>query len=499
MEQELIKYRDHLEELVKEREASLQESELRFKTIFNDSNDGLLLADPQTKRFLMWNKSICQMLRYSEEEIKGLGVNDIHPKNALPDAIAAFEGQARGELKFASGLAVKRKDGSIFYADINASSLILNGKKYLLGSFRDITERKIAEENLKVSEESYRAIFESANDAIVIRNIYTYEVLDANNRACGMFCYPKEEIIGSALESIITDSAQYTLKKIKQIFYDIGIGRGPQIFEWLIQDKIGRQFWAELSVKRAIIKGKYCLLSIMRDITERKHATEIKNNFMNTVSHELRTPLGIIEEGIALVLEGKVGVISEEQKNTLGMAKNSVDRLERLINQVLDFQKLDAGRMEFKFEENDINKVVKEIYQEMIALTKKKGLEFILKLDESLPRIKFDKDQIIEVVTNLVNNAIKFTEKGSVTITTSRQDNAIQVSVEDTGRGIKEEDLSKLFQRFAQLERKPGGTGLGLAISKGIIDAHKGRIWVESHFGEGAKFYFILPIMERRK
>ena len=119
-------------------------------------------------------------------------------------------------------------------------------------------------------------------------------------------------------------------------------------------------------------------------------------------------------------------------------------------------------------------------------------------LDKNLPRIKYDHDKIIQVLTNLANNAIKFTEKGGITITTGKRDNIIQVTVKDTGPGIKEEDMPKLFQQFVQLQRKMGGTGLGLSICKQIIEAHRGKIWAESEFGNGATFHFILPIKERR-
>ena len=125
-------------------------------------------------------------------------------------------------------------------------------------------------------------------------------------------------------------------------------------------------------------------------------------------------------------------------------------------------------------------------------------MSFILKLDEGLPRVKFDKDKIIQVLTNLVNNAIKFTEKGDITITSSQGNNFVRVSVKDTGPGIKAEDLPRLFRRFSQLGRKPGGTGLGLAISKEIIEMHRGKIGAESELDKGTTFHFILPVKERR-
>ncbi|MFA5143840.1 MAG: PAS domain S-box protein [Candidatus Omnitrophota bacterium] len=229
-----------------------------------------------------------------------------------------------------------------------------------------------------------------------------------------------------------------------------------------------------------------------------KTSSEIKSNFAGMVSHELRTPLAAIKEGVSLILDKILGDINAEQQKYLGITKKNVDRLDRLINGVLDFQTLESGKMKFKMGENDINEVVKEIRQTMLPVVEKKNLDFMCKLDKDLPRVTFDRDKIIQVLTNLVNNALKFTDKGSITITTDRRDNCIQVTVNDTGPGIKKEDIPKLFQQFTQLQRKVGGAGLGLSICKQIIEAHKGKIWAESEFGKGAVFHFILPIKERR-
>lgn len=478
-------------------EEALGESESKFKTLFNDSRDGIILADIESKQFIMCNKSVCKMLGYTEGEMIRLSVNDIHPAEDLPRIIETFESQARGEIRLAVDLPVKRKDGTVFYAEVNTTLIILKGKRYLMGSFRDVSERKRAEEMLRSSEDSYRAIFESANDAIIIRDINTYEITNANNRAYEMFCYPPGEMTGLGLEAVSVKSAQYSIEKLRQNFKNAADDR-PQVFEWHALDKFARGFWVEINVRRAVIGGKYRLLSVVRDITERKQLLEQKDSFVNMVSHELRTPLGAIKEAVALVSEGRVGPLGEKQKDVIEVAKRNVDRLARLIDDVLDLQRIDAGRMELRLKENDLNEAIKEVYRTMISLAAKKGLVFTVKLDENIPLIKFDRDKIAEVLINLVNNAIKFTEKGGIVITSSRGQNFIQVSVADTGPGVKEEDMPKLFQRFAQLTRSPGGTGLGLAISKEIIEAHRGKIGAESEFGKGATFHFILPIKERR-
>lgn len=258
-----------------------------------------------------------------------------------------------------------------------------------------------------------------------------------------------------------------------------------------------------------LYEGKKAVMEIFVDITDRKAAEEMvkralkaKTVFTSMVSHELRTPLTAIKEGVSIVLEGEAGEINAEQKTFLDIAKRNVDRLSRLINEVLDFQKLEAGKMPLKKEEHDINEAIKEVYETMFSLAQAKGLKFTVKNGDNLPKIKFDRDKIIQVLNNLVSNAIKFTEKGSVTIATALGENFIHVSVQDTGLGIRLEDVPRLFREFEQLEagpdRKTGGTGLGLIISKEIIEGHNGKIWAQSKIGEGSIFHFILPIAERR-
>ncbi len=229
----------------------------------------------------------------------------------------------------------------------------------------------------------------------------------------------------------------------------------------------------------------------------------MKDDFVSTISHELRTPLTAIKEGISIVSDGSAGSINDDQKEFLGIAKRNVDRLARLINEILDFQKIESGRMFYNIAENDIAMIGKEVQESMVPLALAKGLKLDLNLAQDLPKIRFDRDKITQVLTNLVNNAIKFTESGGILISINPGNNIIKVSVKDTGHGMKQEDIARLFQKFIQLEelsdRKTGGTGLGLAISKDIIDAHGGKIWAESEVGKGSVFNFILPIEERRK
>jgi signal transduction histidine kinase len=259
-----------------------------------------------------------------------------------------------------------------------------------------------------------------------------------------------------------------------------------------------------------LVKGKsieHTLVRIIRYAIERKkveeklkQAIETKSQFMSVVSHELRVPLASIKESIAIVSDGLAGKITKEQRNCLDIARRNIDRLNKLIGDLLDLHKLEAGKMNFEIQDNNANEIAKEVYDTMLPSTKGKGIDLILELDGSLPMVRFDKDKITQLLSNLVNNAIKFTKEGHIAITTSKREDTIQVSVSDTGCGIKKEDLPRLFHEFEQLEtngvEKTRGTGLGLAISKEIITRHNGEIWAESEVGKGSTFFFTLPMQE---
>ncbi len=233
-----------------------------------------------------------------------------------------------------------------------------------------------------------------------------------------------------------------------------------------------------------------------------REQAEVKSQFVSTVSHELRTPLTTMKEGVSIVLDGIAGEINNKQKHFLDIIRRNIDRLARFLNDVLDFQKLEAGKMEVDMRSNNMNEVVEEVVETMSSLANEKGLDLIAKLDETMPAVDFDKDRIIQVLINLVGNAIKFTDTGNITIATAKADDTVRISVHDTGPGIKKENLPRLFHEFEQLsdtnERKTGGSGLGLAISRRIIEEHNGKIWAESESGKGATFYFELPVQEKK-
>jgi signal transduction histidine kinase len=247
-------------------------------------------------------------------------------------------------------------------------------------------------------------------------------------------------------------------------------------------------------------------LTIKAELTNEKLKAmyEIQREFTSTVSHELRTPLASIKTAIDLVVKKTLGKINPEQEEVLGRAKKNVDRLKRLIDDILDLTKMESGKLKMNFMKNDVHQTIKDVVEAQKDFAQSRGLYIKMILDNHVTPISFDSDRITQVLNNLIGNAIKFTKQGGITVKTVNrfEGEFVLISVIDTGKGIAEENLNRLFQKFHQIEsaheNEEGGTGLGLAISKEIIELHGGRIWVESQLDRGTSFHFTLPIQEQK-
>lgn len=222
----------------------------------------------------------------------------------------------------------------------------------------------------------------------------------------------------------------------------------------------------------------------------------LKNHFVSIVSHELRTPLTSIKGSIGLILSGATGNASSETKEFLDVCYRNTDRLIRLINDLLDIQKIDAGKFQLNREETDLVKIV----DESIASLRPFAQEHHVVLRKESPEkmvVCADRDRVSQVLCNLISNGIKFSEGGEVITTVRDNDRETEVTVTDTGIGIPADKFEKIFEKFEQLEstavNHKKGTGLGLSICKAIINEHNGKIWVESQMGKGSTFHFTLP------
>lgn len=274
---------------------------------------------------------------------------------------------------------------------------------------------------------------------------------------------------------------------------------------------------AELAKANELLKAEIAeRVKVQRALQQAKEVAEVanhaKSDFLSMVSHELRTPLTSVL-GFAKIIKRKLNntifpeITTEDKKiqkaiqqvgDNIDIIVSEGERLTTLINDVLDLAKLEAGKIEWKSEPISVTQIIEQATAATSALFEAKRLTLIQDLEEDLPKIVGDHDRLLQVVINLISNAIKFTEKGSVTCRVRRTDNSIQVSIIDSGIGIAETDQAKVFEQFKQigdtLTDKPKGTGLGLPICKQIVEHQGGKIWVESELGKGSNFSFTLPI-----
>jgi signal transduction histidine kinase len=244
------------------------------------------------------------------------------------------------------------------------------------------------------------------------------------------------------------------------------------------------------------------VVKLLRDVTTERLLEQVRAEFISFVTHELRTPLTSLSGFLSLVLGGHAGELTDAQRRHLKAARRQGERLGRLVNNLLDVSAIEAGRLELQLSHFDMVTAIAEAIEMLRPQARRKRLDLrVMPTDEPL-FVVADRERIIQVLTNLVGNAIKYTSAGGrATVTASATDEGALVEVADTGRGIGPEDLPRIFDKFSRV-RSPGaraveGSGLGLAISKGIVEAHGGRIWAESAAGEGSRFFLTIPPQER--
>lgn len=475
------------------------------KTFLESIGDGVLAID-RSFRVLLWNKKASEMTGWTAGEVLGKSLLEVISFIDINDRIERFDfirrAMATGETQYLGDdvLLIGKGGKTLSIGDSAAPIFGVEGSvRGVILVFRDITEQKKAYEVSQL----LAAIVDSSEDAIFSKTMEGI-ITSWNKGAERLYGYRAEEMIGHSVNVLIP---QHLLEEYESLMAKVRTRVPVTLHETVRRRKDGTLVDVSLTISSVRSqKGKVIGASIIaRDITTRKQYEEklketvkIKSEFTAMVSHELRTPLTVMMLGLDAVFSDWAGPLTPDQKDLLKNVKRNTDRLGRLIDNVLDYQKLEAGRMEIRLQECDLNTLIEDIVEDFTLLAKNKGLTLSCRLDRRPFKIVCDKDKVHQVLVNLLNNAVKFSERGGLTVETVLQDKEIHISVQDQGMGIKEEDLPKLFQQFSQIitekGRKVGGTGLGLAICKKIAELHRGRIEVRSVHGKGTTFILILPI-----
>ena len=377
--------------------------------------------------------------------------------------------------------------------------------------------------NLQKTALRYKTIFESVIDGFCVIDVEG-KFIEVSKSFCAMTGHDEQELLNKRLSDLEADSSR---QNIEACFKDVLTG-APVCYELKYRRKDNTFVDFETSIQN--LRGEDMLVVFFHDITERKRSegqlaqyrlhleqmvaartqeleaanhdlkrlNQVKSDFVSMVSHELRTPLTPIREAMSLMYDGIAGEVSEKQRHFLEIGLRNIDRLARLINDLLDISRIEAGRLDLVVEPFDITEVVKNVANTFGPLAEKKGLKIDLG-DCVVPvLVNADKDKTLQVFDNIIGNAIKFTEQGLITIRVKIKPAFAECSVADTGKGVSSENLGRLFNKFEQFNRSAAdgekGTGLGLSISKGIIEAQGGRIWAQSVLDKGSVFFFTIPL-----
>ncbi len=337
----------------------------------------------------------------------------------------------------------------------------------------------------------------------VIRSIASGLVVVGKNGQIQMMNPAAEKLFGASKKDKIGKNILEDLKQeqLVSLSKDMKGGEGKEI-EIMSREsetkKILRSSSAVIEDENGQTVGMVCVLS---DITKQKELDQLKSDFVSKVSHELRTPLITVRNSLDLILGKSTGPLSEKQEKFLNIAQRNLERLALLVDDILDLSKLEATKMELHIEPRSIEKTIEEVCETLATWAGTKEISIKRKVQQNMHELNFDGNRIIQVLTNIMGNAVKFTPKGgtiTVQADVNEQDKNVAVSVIDTGPGIAKENLGKVFDKFRQVGGQAAanmsGTGLGLAIAKEIVELHAGKIWVECEEGQGARFSFTLPM-----
>jgi PAS domain S-box-containing protein len=490
-------------------EEALRASEERFRHAFELALAGMALTGPSGE-FTWVNHALCQMLGFDEAELLATSFRAIlHPddrKRASEDVQQLFTGKLRSyqrERRFI------HKDGHIVWGLLSTSVLYdgAGNPVEVIGQVQDITERMQMEAALRASDERFRSFISNSSD--IIATLDESGIIQSISPAVqGVLGYSPDELVGRQnLELVHPDDRIQMALVFARCLRSPGLKRQVEI---RFRHRDGT--WRCLEIVAHALQKDPAVSAIVadaRDITERKAAGEAleeanaqlrvlhqaKSDFVSLVSHEFRTPLTGIRGFSELIRDEDLSI--DEIKEFAGDINADAQRLARLIDQLLDLERMQSGRMQLDLHRVDLNRIIRDVVQQFRATTRNHRIT--LDLADQLPQFDGDKDKLIQVVTNLMANAIKYSpDGGTVRISTWAENRSIFLSVSDEGVGIAESEFARIFERYARVESGTGrfvkGIGLGLPIARQIVDMHGGQIWVESELGQGSTFHVRLPV-----
>jgi PAS domain S-box-containing protein len=498
---------------------ALRESEGRFRGAFDGASIGMALVSPEG-RIMLANPALRGILGYGGNELLTMTFRDLtHPDDLDSDRELARQLLAGKIETYQIEKRYMRKVGQPIWGRLTVS-LVRDGThnpQYFVSQIQDITPYKAAGAALREAEARYRTLVEQIPAAVYVDaggSLGTPRYVSPRIRS--LLGYSPQEWVADP-ELWIRAIHPEDRERIVAAVAGADDGGEPMHLEYRFLARDGREVWVHDQV--ALVRGEDGVgqywQGFMVDITDRKRAEEelrlakeaaeeanrLKSTFLSMATHELRTPLTIISGYIEMLAESSVSHLSPEEREFLDIAQTGVSTLAALVDDLLDLARMEAGRLELLIRPIDVMEAIERVHRLVAAQAASKGIALEVSVASELPPVAADLNRLVQVLFNLLGNAIKFTERGSVQTMVRAADDGIEFRIVDTGIGIAPEALPHIFDEFRQADigttRKYGGSGLGLAIANRLVDMQGGTIAVQSAVGEGSTFRVWLPAAYR--
>jgi PAS domain S-box-containing protein len=483
----------------REATAALHASEARYRQLV-ESSLGMVTTHDLDGRILSINASAAESLGYRAEEMVGTRLIEYVPDDQRMNFDAylqriAMTGEEQGTISLRH-----RQGGVRIIAWRNRLLDLPEMPPFVLGHGVDVTEKTDAENKLHAVMRQRESILESVGDGIYGVDMEG-RIIFVNEVGARMMGYTQDEMEGQDLLAMLGHArADGTVYRIEDspIYAARRASTPIRARDEVFRHKDGHTVPVEYVACPMMLNGRVTgVVVAFQDVTERRRLDRMKDEFISTVSHELRTPLTALRAALGLIAGGALEKRPEKRAQMMDVAIGNCDRLVRLVNDILDFERMGAGRLPMRFQEVEAKELLRRATDLQHPSAQKAGIGFIV--DAGPLTLWIDEDRILQTLGNLISNAIKFSPAGSEITLRAKVQSATEaiISVEDKGRGIPPEKLDIIFERFQQVDasdsRDMGGTGLGLAICRNIVRQHGGRIWAESVVGKGSTFFFTVP------